>query len=112
HRVSITALGAANTVVAGLLTWAKSRGLPDGLRRREAEFRRLRDWIEETEALLALGAVGGTRDEVGALVSEAYARWHLASERGEDGRLEEFHGEEDDGGGEGKGLGARWLRGR
>ncbi|KAK2043707.1 hypothetical protein LZ31DRAFT_315943 [Colletotrichum somersetense] len=118
HRVSITALGAVNTVVAGLLTWAKGRGLPDTLRRREAELRRVRDWIEETEALLALGVVGGTRDEVGALVAEAFARWHLASEqRGGDGKLEAaYHGGEDDDdddkGGKGKGLTARWLRGR
>ncbi|KAK2016816.1 hypothetical protein LZ32DRAFT_68735 [Colletotrichum eremochloae] len=112
HRVSITVLGAVNTVVAGLLTWAKGRGLPDSLRRREAEFRRLRDWIEETEALLALGVVGGSRDEVGALIDEAFGRWHLANERGEDGRLESFHDEEDDEGRKGKGLTARWLRGR
>ncbi|KAK2026940.1 hypothetical protein LX32DRAFT_695210 [Colletotrichum zoysiae] len=121
HRVSITALGAVNTVVAGLLTWAKGRGLPDALRRREAELRRVRDWIEETEALLALGVVGRTRDEVGALVAEAFARWHLASEqRGEDGKLEaaayrggeEEDDDDDDKGAKGKGLTARWLRGR
>ncbi|KAK2000962.1 hypothetical protein LX36DRAFT_708909 [Colletotrichum falcatum] len=112
HRASITALGAVNTVVAGALAWARSRGLPGRLRRREAALRRVRDWIEETEALMALGTVGGTRAEVGALVDEAFARWHLAIEGGADAAPEPYRGEEDGEGARGKGLTARWLRGR
>ncbi|KAK1561539.1 uncharacterized protein LY79DRAFT_500940, partial [Colletotrichum navitas] len=114
HRVGITALGAVNTVVAGVLTWAKTRGLPDVLRRREAELRGVQDWIEEMEALLALGVVGGTRQEVGALIDEAFGRWRLANERGDDGSPEAYHGDEgdDEEGRNGKGLTARWLRGR
>ncbi|EFQ32490.1 uncharacterized protein GLRG_07760 [Colletotrichum graminicola M1.001] len=113
NRVSITALGAVNTVVAGVLTWTKTRGLPDVLRRREAELRRVQDWIEETEALLALGVVGETRQEVGALIDEAFARWHLANERGQDGKPEAYRGDEaDDERRKGKGPTTRWLRGR
>ncbi|KAK6227485.1 C6 transcription factor [Colletotrichum tabaci] len=111
HRFGITALGGANTVVAGVLAWMKGRGVPDGMRADEVGFRRLRDWIEETEALVALGAVGGTRDEIGELVAEAFRRWHVANDGGRDERSGEYLREENVGGSKGKGLTARWLRG-
>ncbi|TQN65669.1 hypothetical protein CSHISOI_09521 [Colletotrichum shisoi] len=111
HRFGITALGGANTVVAGVLAWMKGRGAPDGMRADEAGFRRLRDWIEETEALVALGAVGGTRDEIGELVAEAFRRWHVANDGGRDERSGEYLRGENVDGSKGKGLTARWLRG-
>ncbi|KZL87406.1 c6 transcription protein [Colletotrichum incanum] len=111
HRVGITVLGGVNTVVAGVLTWMKGQGMPDKLRRDETEFRRLQDWIEETEALLTLGTVGGTREEVGELIAAAFRRWHLANERGEEGKTEDYRLEEEDEGRKGKGLTRKWLRG-
>ncbi|KAJ0137390.1 hypothetical protein CTA2_2049, partial [Colletotrichum tanaceti] len=117
HRFGITALGGVNTVVAGVLAWMKGRGVPDAMRADEAGFRRLRDWIEETEALVALGAVGGTRDEIGELVAEAFRRWHVANDGGRDGRSGEYLREESGHiggthrGSRRKGLTARWLRG-
>ncbi|WQF77416.1 hypothetical protein CDEST_02430 [Colletotrichum destructivum] len=111
HRFGITALGGANTFVAGVLAWMKGRGVPDGMRADEAGFRRLRDWIEETEALVALGAVGGTRDEIGELVAEAFRRWHVANDGGRDERSGEYLREGNADGSKGKGLTARWLRG-
>ncbi|KZL71023.1 C6 transcription factor [Colletotrichum tofieldiae] len=111
HRVGITVLGGVNTVVAGVLTWMKGQGMPDKLRRNETEFRRLQDWIEEMEALLMLGVVGGTRDEVGELITAAFRRWHFANERGEEGRAEDYRHEDEGEGRKGKGLARRWLRG-
>ncbi|OHE94912.1 hypothetical protein CORC01_09831 [Colletotrichum orchidophilum] len=109
HRRSITALGGVNTVVAGVLTWMKGQGMPDRLRGKEVEFRRLQNWIEETEALLLLGTVGGTREEVGGLVETVYRRWNAANERGESvGPGEEYEDE----GRKGKGSTMRWLSGR
>lgn len=107
HRRSITVLGAINTAVAGVLTLMKSKGLPEKLRRDEIGFRRLQDWMEETEALLVLGVVGGTREEVGELVAAAFRRWNVANERGEDVRPGEYAREEDGGG---KKRSAKWLR--
>ncbi|KAK1625514.1 hypothetical protein BDP81DRAFT_97774 [Colletotrichum phormii] len=108
HRRSITVLGGVNTVVAGVLTWMKGQGMPDKLKGKEIEFRRLQNWIEETEALMVLGTVGGTREEVGGLVEAAYRRWNAANERGENGPGEEYEDE----GRKGKGSTMRWLRGR
>ncbi|KAF9873791.1 hypothetical protein CkaCkLH20_08901 [Colletotrichum karsti] len=110
HRLGITVLGAANTVIAGVLTFMKSRGIPEKMRRNEVEFRRLQDWIEETDALLMLGVIGDTRDEVGELVAGAYRRWNLANERGEDVRPEEYSREEQENGKK-KGLSFKWSRG-
>ncbi|KAF6835672.1 C6 transcription factor [Colletotrichum plurivorum] len=110
HRLGITVLGAVNTVVAGILTLMKGKGLPEKLRRDEVEFRRLQDWIEETEALLVLSVVGGTKDEVGELVASAFRRWNLANAKGEDVRPEDYAQEADRGGNQG--VTANWLRGR
>ncbi|KAJ9138492.1 hypothetical protein NKR23_g8547 [Pleurostoma richardsiae] len=76
HARAITLLGAANTVVAGLLALAKGQGQPERLRKDEVGYRRLRDWIEETEALLAAGVVGRDRREVGLLVEVAFKKYN------------------------------------
>lgn len=44
HVLAITILGAANTVIAGVLALIKGQGLPDRLYHDRAEFRRLQDW--------------------------------------------------------------------
>ncbi|KAK0722024.1 hypothetical protein B0T26DRAFT_739345 [Lasiosphaeria miniovina] len=78
HSVVITVLGAVNTVVAGVLALVKGQGLPERLRKDQAEFRRLQDWIEQTEALLAVGVIGRDRKEVGVLVQVAFKKYNAA----------------------------------
>ncbi len=82
HTVAITALGATNTVLAGLFALIKGQGLPDRLHKDAVEFRRVQDWIEETDALLVAGVVGRDRKEVGLLVEIAFKQYNavLASE--------------------------------
>lgn len=46
---AITALGAINTIVAGLLTYLKGQGLPNRLRLYQNELRKVREYIEERE---------------------------------------------------------------
>ncbi len=78
YGVLITGLGAANTVIAGTLALIKGQGLPERLGKDELEFHRLQDWIEETEALLAVGVVGKDRKEVGMLVEVAFKKYNAA----------------------------------
>ena len=78
HAFAITAFGAVNTVVAGVLALIKGQGLPERLRKDEMEFRRLQDWIEETESLLAVGVVGRDRKEAGLLVEVAFKKYNAA----------------------------------
>ena len=48
-HVAITALGSANTVIAGLQTYLKGQGLPNRLRQYEFGLRKLREHIEDLE---------------------------------------------------------------
>jgi hypothetical protein len=45
----ITAFGAINTVIAGLLTYLKGSGLPNRIRYYENEWKRVREFIEQRE---------------------------------------------------------------
>ncbi|RYP62507.1 hypothetical protein DL771_009715 [Monosporascus sp. 5C6A] len=74
----ITLLGALNTVLAGVLAMIKGSGQPQKLGRDLVEYRKLQDWIEETEALLAVGVIGRNRREVGRLVESAFKRYNAA----------------------------------
>ncbi|AEO66622.1 uncharacterized protein THITE_2046074 [Thermothielavioides terrestris NRRL 8126] len=78
HVKVITVLGAINTVLAGVLALIKGQGLPDRLYHDRAEYRRLVDWIEQTEALLAVGVIGRDRKEVGVLVETAFKKYNAA----------------------------------
>ncbi|KAI5926272.1 hypothetical protein F4810DRAFT_588334 [Camillea tinctor] len=78
YEVVITVLGAANTVLAGVLALIKGSGQPQKLGKDRIGFRRLQDWIEETEALLAVGVIGRNRKEVGLLVESAFKRYNAA----------------------------------
>ncbi|KAK4189506.1 hypothetical protein QBC35DRAFT_380256 [Podospora australis] len=80
HTMIITSLGALNTVIAGVLALLKGNGLPDRLRHQVAEFRKLQDWIEQTESLLAVGVIGRDRKEVGLLVQSAFKKYNAAKE--------------------------------
>ncbi|KAJ2902262.1 uncharacterized protein MKZ38_000803 [Zalerion maritima] len=90
HGISITCLGACNTVIAGLLALIKGQGLPERMRNDEVEFRRLRDWIEETEALLAVGVLGRDRKEVGVLVETAFRKYNAATQSEDDNKPEAY----------------------
>jgi hypothetical protein len=74
----ITVLGALNTVLAGVLALIKGSGQPQKLGKDRIGYRRLQDWIEETEALLAVGVIGRNRREVGLLVESAFKRYNAA----------------------------------
>jgi hypothetical protein len=50
HETVITILGAFNTVLAGVLALIKGSGQPQKLGKDRIGYRRLQDWIEETEA--------------------------------------------------------------
>ncbi|KAK1836559.1 hypothetical protein QBC39DRAFT_296622 [Podospora conica] len=78
HALTITVLGAMNTVIAGVLALVKGQGLPERLRQDRAGFRKLQDWIEQTEALLAVGVIGRDRKEVGLLVQVAFVKYNAA----------------------------------
>ncbi|PSR94225.1 hypothetical protein BD289DRAFT_339631, partial [Coniella lustricola] len=73
---TITALGAINTAVAGVLALLKGKNVAEKLGRNEADFGQLRAWIEETDALLAMGVIGRDRKEVGRLVETAFERYN------------------------------------
>lgn len=49
NHVSITAFGAINTVIAGLLTYLKGSGLPNRIRWYENEWKKVREYIEQRE---------------------------------------------------------------
>ncbi|OTA99830.1 hypothetical protein M426DRAFT_324816 [Hypoxylon sp. CI-4A] len=78
YQVLITVLGAVNTVLAGVLALIKGSGQPQRMEKDRVGFRRLQDWIEETEALLAVGVIGRNRKEVGLLVESAFKRYNAA----------------------------------
>ena len=48
HR-AVTAFGAINTVIAGMLTYLKGSGLPNRIRYYENEWKRVREYIEQRE---------------------------------------------------------------
>ncbi|KAI0159800.1 hypothetical protein GGR57DRAFT_490736 [Xylariaceae sp. FL1272] len=76
----ITVLGALNTVLAGVLALVKGSGQPMKMGKDRIGYRRLQDWIEETEALLAVGVIGRNRREVGLLVESAFKRYNAVKE--------------------------------
>lgn len=49
NHVSITAFGAINTVIAGILTYLKGSGLPNRIRWAENEWKKIREYIEQRE---------------------------------------------------------------
>ncbi|KAF2654860.1 hypothetical protein K491DRAFT_599913 [Lophiostoma macrostomum CBS 122681] len=49
NHVGITAFGAINTVIAGILTYLKGSGLPNRIRYYENEWKKVREYIEQRE---------------------------------------------------------------
>ncbi|KAI1152787.1 hypothetical protein F4825DRAFT_450206 [Nemania diffusa] len=96
YKIAITILGAFNTVLAGVLALIKGSGQPQKLGKDRIGYRRLQDWIEETEALLAVGVIGRNRREVGLLVESAFKRYNAAkaSEENNDPEFYVYHPQE------------------
>jgi SMODS and SLOG-associating 2TM effector domain len=86
HGVIITLLGALNTVIAGVLAMISGQGLPDRIQKDEIGYRKMQDWIEETESLLSVGVIGRNRKEVGLLVEEAFKKYNAAKLNEENNR--------------------------
>lgn len=86
YTLQITLLGALNTVVAGVLALIKGSGQPQRLGKDQVGYRKLQDWIEETEALLAVGVIGRDRREVGLLVEVAFKKYNAAKASEENNR--------------------------
>lgn len=86
HGVVITILGALNTVIAGILALVSGQGVPDRIQKDEIGYRKIQDWIEETEALLSVGIIGRNRKEVGLLVEEAFKKYNAAKSNEENNR--------------------------
>jgi hypothetical protein len=76
YEVPITILGAINTVVAGVLALLKGSGVIERVSKDEVEFKKLQDWIEETEAMISVGILGRNRKEVGILVEQAFRKYN------------------------------------
>lgn len=75
YEVPITVLGAINTVTAGVIAVFRG-GMIERLAKDEVEFKKVQDWIEETESLLAVGIIGRNRKEVGILVEVAFKKYN------------------------------------
>lgn len=84
--LAITILGATNTIVAGVLALIKGSGQPQRLGKDQVGYRKIQDWIEETEALLAVGVIGRDRKEVGLLVEVAFKKYNAAKASEENNR--------------------------
>jgi hypothetical protein len=55
---AVTAFGAINTIMAGILTYLKGSGLPDRLKHYQNEWRNIREYIEQRERELCLDGCG------------------------------------------------------
>ena len=49
HRVALTALGAVNTVLAGLVAYTKGMGLPNRLRKSRDQYQHIKEFIDYKE---------------------------------------------------------------
>ncbi|KAK8045583.1 C6 transcription factor [Apiospora rasikravindrae] len=90
YSTTITVLGALNTALAGVLALIRSSGQPQKLGKDQVGFRKLQDWIEETDALLAVGIIGRNRHEVGLLVEVAFRKYNAAKESEENNRADMY----------------------
>lgn len=90
YAVPITVLGAANTVMAGLLALLKGQGLPERLHKDRMAYERLQQWVEETEALLATGVIGRGNRDVGVLVESAFKKFNSAKLSEENNRPDNY----------------------
>ncbi|KAH8891279.1 hypothetical protein GQ53DRAFT_649144, partial [Thozetella sp. PMI_491] len=78
YPTAITLLGAFNTIIAALLALIKGQSLPERFRKDEMEFRKVRDFIEETEALMLAGVVGKNEQDAGRLAEICFKMYNSA----------------------------------
>ncbi|KAH8727562.1 hypothetical protein GQ44DRAFT_611085, partial [Phaeosphaeriaceae sp. PMI808] len=71
HR-AVTAFGAVNTVIAGLLTYLKGSGLPNRIRYYEHEWKRVREYIEQRERDFSRPDCGLDVNEIVASIEAMY----------------------------------------
>lgn len=90
YAIPITVLGAINTVIAGVLALLKGSGLPERLHKDETELRKLQEWIEETEALLATGVIGWDKRDIGVLVESAFRKYNSVLKSVENNRPDSY----------------------
>lgn len=76
YEIAITVLAAVNTIIAGILALLKGSGVIERLAKDEVEFRKLLDWIEETESLVSAGIIGISRKDVGKLVETTFYKYN------------------------------------
>ncbi|KAL8788122.1 MAG: hypothetical protein Q9213_001880 [Squamulea squamosa] len=62
-NIAITVLGAANTIVAGVLTYLKGQGLPNRLRMYWSGLRKCREFIEEKERECAAEVYADSKEQ-------------------------------------------------
>ena len=80
-HIAITALGSANTVIAGLQTYLKGQGLPNRMRQYEFGLRKLREHIEDLERHFAHEEC---RLNVDHEIAEVAAMYHAVRQTAED----------------------------
>lgn len=69
---AVTAFGAINTIVAGILTYLKGSGLPDRLKHYQNEWRNIREYIEQRERELCLEGCGLDVEEEIRIIEQMY----------------------------------------
>ncbi|KAJ9244225.1 hypothetical protein DTO169E5_1830 [Paecilomyces variotii] len=90
YSTVLTVLGAVNTVIAGTLALLNGRGLPDRLHRDEIEFRKIQDWVEETESLIAAGIIGSDREQIGHLIEATFRKYNAAKATSENNKASSY----------------------
>lgn len=71
-RTAVTAFGAINTIIAGLLTYLKGTGLPNRLKYVEDEFKAVREYIEQREREFCLADCPLNPQEEVQIIDEMY----------------------------------------
>ncbi|KAL4914607.1 hypothetical protein BDW62DRAFT_190185 [Aspergillus aurantiobrunneus] len=69
---AITAFGAINTIVAGILTYLKGSGLPDRLKHYQNEWRNIREYVEQRERELCLESCEMDVEEEIQIIEQMY----------------------------------------
>jgi hypothetical protein len=91
NPTSITILGIANTVMAGILAVFKGQNLPDRLRKDEYQMKKVQDFIEETEIRLAIGSDGDfTAEELDGIVQQVFEKYNTAKDTAEMNRSSSY----------------------
>jgi hypothetical protein len=75
HMITITSLGAVNTVVAGVLALMKGRGLPQRHQKDLVEIRKVKTFIKQVAMRLKYGERNQDNSNVVTLIEGAFARY-------------------------------------